>query len=195
MPRPDVSHERIPQILDAAAELFSRRGIDGAGMNELSETTGLSKAAIYHYFPGKENIVHALVDRLFSTDQPYLEALVEESNRGAVERILDYVDHLADFLGETSGLQPVFLECYSRASRDTKVAEIVAKFFKGYQKLSEKLISQGIASGELPSDTNPKMVSSVLVTQIEGCIVIANLTGQKVQTVLRRNLRFLVGRL
>ena len=139
--------------------------------------------------------MHALVERLFNTDQPYLEALAEDSDRSVIERIQDYVNHLAKFLGKTSGLQPVFLESYARASRDPKVAELVAGFFEEYQRLAEKLLRQGIASGEFPEDTNPKLVSSVLITQIEGCIVIANLTGQRVETLLRRNMGFLLKRL
>ncbi|MEM0968233.1 MAG: TetR/AcrR family transcriptional regulator [Verrucomicrobiota bacterium] len=195
MPRPDVSHERIPQILDAAAELFSRRGIDGAGMNELSEATGLSKAAIYHYFPGKDSIIHSLVERLFATDQPHLEALAHDSERSAVERLLEYVDRLSEFLGKTSGLQPVFLESYSRASRDPVIAEMIAKFFKGYHQLCEKIIRQGIATGELDDSLKVKAATSALVTQVEGCLVIANLTNQRVEKLLRQNLRFIIERL
>ncbi|MEM1293897.1 MAG: TetR/AcrR family transcriptional regulator [Verrucomicrobiota bacterium] len=195
MPRPDVSHERIPQILDAAAELFSRRGIDGAGMNELSEATGLSKAAIYHYFPGKDSIVHRLVERLFNTDQPHLEALARDEDRSATDRLREYVDQLADSLGQTSGLQPVFLESYSRASRDPVIAKSIATFFKGYHQLCEKIIRQGIASGEFDASLKPKLVTSALVTQVEGCVVIANLTGQRVETLLRQNLRFVIERL
>ncbi|MEM9015547.1 MAG: TetR/AcrR family transcriptional regulator [Verrucomicrobiota bacterium] len=195
MPKPDVSHERIPQILDAAAELFSRRGIDGAGMNELSEATGMSKAAIYHYFPSKDSIIHGLVERLFATDQPHLEALVGDTERSAVERLLEYVDHLADFLAETSGLQPVFLESYSRASRDPVIADLVGQFFQGYHQLCEKIVRQGVAAGEFAEGLKPKAVTSALVCQVEGCLVIANLTDQPVEKLLRQNLRFFIGRL
>ncbi len=195
MPKPDVSHERIPQILDAAADLFSRRGIDGAGMNELSEATGLSKAAIYHYFPGKDAIIHRLVERLFTTDQPQLEALVHDTGRTAVERLLEYVDQLARVLAETSGLQPVFLESYSRASRDPVIADLVGKFFQRYHELCEKIIRQGIAAGEFDESLKPKLATSALVTQVEGCIVIANLTNQRVERLLRQNLRFVIERL
>ncbi|MEM7011953.1 MAG: TetR/AcrR family transcriptional regulator [Verrucomicrobiota bacterium] len=195
MPRPDVSHERIPQILDAAAELFSRRGLDGAGMNELSEATGLSKAAIYHYFPSKDSIVHHLVERLFTTDQPHLEALVDEVNRSATERLLEYVDQLANYLVETSGLQPVFLESFSRASRDPVIAQMISKFFLGYHRLCEEIIRQGRAAGEFDDSLQPKSAASALVTQVEGCIVIASLTEEPVEKLLRKNLRFLIERL
>ncbi len=187
-----MSHKRIPQILDAAAELFSRRGIDAAGMNELSEASGLSKAAIYHYFPGKDAIIQGLVKRLFDSDQPYLVALAEARERGALERILDYVDHLGKFLSKTAGLQPVFLECFARASRDATIRKAIAGFFSGYQRLFETILKQGVQSGELAKTTNCKLMGSAVVTQIEGCIVIAHLTGQPVQSLLRRNVGFLL---
>ena len=60
-PRRDVSEERKEQILDAAAEVFSRKGFDKARMDDIVEKTGLSKGALYWYFKSKDEIFEALV--------------------------------------------------------------------------------------------------------------------------------------
>lgn len=195
MPKPDVSHERIPQILDAAAVLFSRRGIDGAAMNELSEATGLSKAAIYHYFPSKDSIVRSLIERLFSTDQSNLETLANDTNRSAVERLLEYVEELAKIVAATTELQPVLLESYVRGSRDHATAELIRSFFKVNQRLCEKIVYQGVAAGEFSETIDPQVATTALIAQVEGSILIANFIGERAEDSLRQNLHFLIERL
>ncbi|MFO1187916.1 MAG: TetR/AcrR family transcriptional regulator [Alphaproteobacteria bacterium] len=50
--------ERRGRILDAAAELFARKGFLGASVAELAAACALSKAALYHYYPSKEDMLY-----------------------------------------------------------------------------------------------------------------------------------------
>ena len=52
-PRPDVSKERKQQILDAAEDVFTRKGLDNARMDDIAKRTGLSKGSLYWYFKSK----------------------------------------------------------------------------------------------------------------------------------------------
>jgi AcrR family transcriptional regulator len=51
-------------LLDAAAEVFARRGFNGASLDEIAETAGFTRGAIYKHFDGKEDLFFALMDRL-----------------------------------------------------------------------------------------------------------------------------------
>jgi len=103
MPRPDVSDERIPQILDAAAQMFSQHGIDGASMLQIAETADVSKATIYHYFASKDELVVALTRRLFTEDEPILERLIK-AQEPAHERLQQYVVDLVRLLEQNQTL-------------------------------------------------------------------------------------------
>ena len=48
--------ERVPLILDAALEEFSRRGFVGARMDDIARRCGLSKGGLYAHFDGKDAI-------------------------------------------------------------------------------------------------------------------------------------------
>ena len=48
------------RILDAARELFSQHGVAGTSLKMIAEAVGVSKAAIYHQYPAKEDIVYAV---------------------------------------------------------------------------------------------------------------------------------------
>ncbi len=64
-PRPDVSEERRNQILDTAEQVFAKHGFDEAKMDDIAERSGLSKGAIYWYFKKKDEIIGALLERVF----------------------------------------------------------------------------------------------------------------------------------
>jgi AcrR family transcriptional regulator len=92
------------RVLDAAYELFSRRGIRDVGVDELIETAGVAKATLYRHFPSKDDLVVAFLERReerWTFD--WVEA--EATRRGATpeQRLLAIFDlfdewfHRADF--------------------------------------------------------------------------------------------------
>lgn len=57
------AEDRRSAILDAALEVFSRGGYNGASIDEIAQAAGISKALIYEHFPSKKDLHGALVDR------------------------------------------------------------------------------------------------------------------------------------
>src|SRR5262245_38069893 len=53
---------RPEEILDAALAEFTSRGFEAARMEDIARTAGLSKAAIYLYFPSKMALLEALIE-------------------------------------------------------------------------------------------------------------------------------------
>src|SRR4051795_4617839 len=48
-------------VLDAAADLFDRRGFAAVSINDLTAATGVSNGSIYHHFGAKDGVLAALV--------------------------------------------------------------------------------------------------------------------------------------
>ncbi|MFT5639012.1 MAG: AcrR family transcriptional regulator [Paracoccaceae bacterium] len=61
--RPPLSDrpETRDRILDAALEVFSERGFDGATVRQIAATVGVSDPALYAHFKGKNEIFEALL--------------------------------------------------------------------------------------------------------------------------------------
>jgi AcrR family transcriptional regulator len=55
--------EPSERILEAAYELFSRRGIRDVGVDEIIERAGVAKATLYRHFPSKDDLVIAFLER------------------------------------------------------------------------------------------------------------------------------------
>src|SRR5262249_16979171 len=52
------------KILDAAEDLFARRGFAGIGMREVAEVAGLGKSSLFHHFKSKAELYAAVVGRI-----------------------------------------------------------------------------------------------------------------------------------
>jgi len=65
---------RREQILRAAMECFAENGFSGTTTRSLAERVGITEAALYRYFPGKESLYQAIIDRKIRA--PELMALV-----------------------------------------------------------------------------------------------------------------------
>lgn len=64
MPRGDSS---ALQIREASLELFFRHGVSGTSLRMVAESLGVTKAAIYHHYRTKDDIVRAVLDPAFTT--------------------------------------------------------------------------------------------------------------------------------
>ena len=65
--------QRQKVILEAAAEVFARRGYEGARLEEIARTAGVSKALIYEHFEGKRELYAQIFRR--GTDESFGTAL------------------------------------------------------------------------------------------------------------------------
>jgi AcrR family transcriptional regulator len=53
------------KILDCALDLFSSRGFDAVGVQEIADAAGLKKPTLYHYFGSKSGLLKTLLEVYF----------------------------------------------------------------------------------------------------------------------------------
>ncbi len=57
------SRVTVNALLEATARILVREGFDKASTNRIAEVAGVSVGSLYQYFPSKEALVAALIDR------------------------------------------------------------------------------------------------------------------------------------
>jgi AcrR family transcriptional regulator len=63
-PRDDhLRQRRCEELLDAAARTFANHGFENTEMQQVADALGIGKGTIYRYFPSKEELFLAAVDR------------------------------------------------------------------------------------------------------------------------------------
>lgn len=75
--RQSRARETIDAILQASAQIVSKRGLSDLTTNRIAEIAGVSIGSLYQYFPGKDAVVHALVEREFNRAVDTFVALIE----------------------------------------------------------------------------------------------------------------------
>ena len=164
--RPDTSEIRRNQILDAATTVFVRQGFQHARMDDIVEESGLSKGTLYWYFKSKEDIINAILRRLFTGDLENLESLVQAEGT-ASERLLQLTNNRVNGMKQMSSLVPIIFEFYAVAVHQQWVQQFIGEYFKHFRTLLEDLIQQGIDKGEF-RPVNATKAAISLASMYEG---------------------------
>ncbi len=88
-PRQQRSTETVNVILEAAARILERHGLDGFTTNAVAERAGVSIGSLYQYFPSKEALTATLIRRETTTlIENATAALDEASGRAALLKLI-----------------------------------------------------------------------------------------------------------
>ena len=86
-------------LLDAAAEIFGRRGLEGASIDEVAQAAGYTKGAFYANFKSKEELFLVMLDERFSEELERLDRVLagtHEPQEEAVAAAADFIRFATD---------------------------------------------------------------------------------------------------
>src|SRR6476619_753169 len=137
--------ERLEQILEGARRCFAYNGYDRATVVKLEDEIGLSRGAIFNYFPSKEDL--------------FVELAVRDSAR--MSEI--WVEHgLEAVVREVMELDPawlsVYLELFRRVRNDDDFRERIESRQKGIAPANRARIEEAQRSGEFRDDLGPREI-------------------------------------
>ena len=95
------------RILDAALQLIAEHGVGGTSLQMIADAIGVTKAAVYHQFKTKEQIVIALTERELGSLEEALEAAEAHNHRTQAREVLlaRVIDLAVERRGAASTLQ------------------------------------------------------------------------------------------
>lgn len=107
------------RILAAAQKCFIEHGFHAASMGSIAETAGMSPGLMYRYFPGKNAIVLAIIDRQLQQARAKIAALhaTTDITANVAGAFAQWRTGDADVLNV-----PLFLAMTAEAARDPQVA-------------------------------------------------------------------------
>lgn len=143
--RPPTIENARDRILDDAARLFARNGYDGTSLGEIASSVGVTKAAIYHYFPNKKEIYEAIIVRtlegLFhhvsqaTAEAPGPEAALARFMTAHADFFEDHYDGFLAMLVGYGGMKNVVMIAAAQKLRDE------------HEQTLRQIIAQGVAKG------------------------------------------------
>jgi len=77
-PQQQRSKALVDTLLEATARILERSGLEETSTNEIARVAGVSVGSLYQYFPSKEALVAALIERKVEMDFRELGEAVEK---------------------------------------------------------------------------------------------------------------------
>jgi len=132
------------RILEAALEVFARKGYHGASVDEIVRASGTSKGAVYHHFPNKEAVFLALVDD-FATRLAVAVGAAVGARRGALGKVEGaLMAALATFAENERLARLILLEAVSLGPLyQRKRAEVAGRFATLIQGYLDEAVADG----------------------------------------------------
>lgn len=163
-------------IVHEAALLFNIKGYDGTSMNDLIDATGIKKGGIYRHFGSKEEIALEAFDYAINIrDQQIRDAM--NASESAIEAILNVA---RTFLGLVTnpiipGGCPILNTAIEADDKLLPLKERAQKAMDDVRWVIQYLVSSGIERGELRPYTNGDTVATVVISVIEGALMMSKL--------------------
>lgn len=83
-PKQKRSRELVDSLVDATARVLAERGLDYVTTNHIAEAAGVSVGSLYQYFPDKESLVEALLERLVNDMMRTFNQTLGDMNPGSM---------------------------------------------------------------------------------------------------------------
>ena len=165
-PTTDRGRATREQILEAASELFYRQGVTATGLEQIVAAWG-KNGQLYHYFGGKRDLTHAVIERQVSSimadQQPRLDALATRADLRA------WADALMD--SYAGGDHPLRCPIGALAVELANDPEARDALERGFGRWSEALAA-GLARlhdhGELAASADPRRLATALLSAYQG---------------------------
>jgi TetR/AcrR family transcriptional regulator, transcriptional repressor for nem operon len=164
------------RILDLAERLVQTRGFNGFSYADIARELGITKASLHYHFPIKAELGRRLIERY---TEAFMAALagIDESGVDAREKLRSYADIYSGVLrDDRMCLCGMLAADYATLPEPMKSA--VTRFFDVNERWLAAVLEQGRAAGDLRFAGDPLEVARLLVSSLEGGMLIARSFGE-----------------
>jgi AcrR family transcriptional regulator len=161
---------RQEQILNAAAHCFARKGYYATTVEDLVAETGLSRGALYLYFPNKEALYLALSDRWTCGLEEAVQRRVTPnlSPGNALQLVIEVT---GDHVEADAEACRVLMEGWTLGHVLPALGDEVRRQQAQARRAFEHLLEAGVACGELRADLDVSLSAQLLLATLQGLMV------------------------
>jgi len=177
-----VSTPAQARVIEAAVSLFAEHGIGGTSLQMIADAIGVTKAAVYHQYRTKDEIVLAVAEVVLAGLEQALKAAEAERSRSrAREALIAGMIELAVERRQMAGIlqrDPVMLRCLDEHPRFRMVMARVNRALMGG-----------------PAGPRARVQAALLAGAIAGAVVhplVAELDDESLRSQLREQVRKLL---
>ena len=168
--------ETRENIIRQAAALFNQRGFAGSSMSDIMEATGLQKGGIYRHFESKEQLALEALDYAVGImGERFAAALEGKTNTPdrlrAIIRVFASIPHDPPVPGGC----PVMNAGIENDDGNPVLRDRARDAMDGLRALVVRVARRGMEKGELRDSADPDALASLLISSLEGAVMLAKL--------------------
>ena len=160
-------------ILAKGAEVMTRRGYHGTGVQEIVQAAGIPKGSFYHYFASKEDFA---LQALAFTYQPRLERYAQALSNPALRpraRILGYYGGLLEHFSQQERLEcHCFIGSLSFEMSELlpAIGEQVEAILQESALILQRCLEEAQVAGELAADEDCANLAAFIANAWQGVL-------------------------
>ena len=170
--QPDITRDKI---LDAAFQEIHRHGFQSASLSNILASTELTKGALYHHFPTKNDLGHAVIDEIIRSglDAMVLAPLRESDD--PIETLLEIIQRKS----ERTTLESVILGCplnnlaQEMSPLDEDFKQRLNSILTEWHNTFADALKRAQKQGKVRKDVDCRAAALFLVSAWEGCVGVA----------------------
>ncbi|MGP9528985.1 MULTISPECIES: TetR/AcrR family transcriptional regulator [Micrococcaceae] len=160
--RPGYDQETVLRI---AVEAFNEYGYDATSMGKLADRLSISKSAIYHHVPSKEDLLRLALDEALIP----LEAVITEvqSHEGSADERLEF------FLRSTIRIlidKRLYVTLLLRLRGNTELERQALERRRAMDRQLAELVTAAQSDGKLREDLDPRSTARLLFGMINSLV-------------------------
>lgn len=163
-------------ILQKAAQLFNERGYHAASMADIMAVTGMEKGGIYNHFKSKDDLAVQAYE--------YAVDLMRQAFAAAIKGKYHAVDRLQAVVAvfqripdgsPLAGGCPVANTAIHANKTHPRLYAYAQETMIEWQDFIRRIVQLGIEREQLKPDTNVEMLTTLLISTLEGAIMLTQL--------------------
>jgi AcrR family transcriptional regulator len=155
----------VDSLLAIAVQVFNERGYDGTSMEDLAGRLGITKSAIYHHVPGKQELLRLSVDRA-------LDALfsVLDEERSRTGPAIDRLEHVVRRSCKVLVDELPYVTLLLRVRGNSTVERTALARRREFDRRVTELVLAAEEEGDVRPDVDPALTARLLFGMVNSVI-------------------------
>lgn len=186
------SRQTQQKILEAAQVLFSTRGFDQSGIDDICRQAGITKGAFYHHYSSKQQLLVELFNHWIDEVAQKINPQMLQSDN-ALELLLRVMESMEPAFARAKGQLPIFVDLYIKGLNDQQLKKVNQQSYQKFLDFFSGIAQEGIQEGTITAD-DAQEVAKILFSLTIGFMVqgLLNPRGADWSALTKKSIKMLL---
>jgi TetR/AcrR family transcriptional regulator, cholesterol catabolism regulator len=151
---------RQQEILEAAAEVFHRKGYESTSIQDIADAVGILKGSLYYYIDSKEDLLYAILQGVHEDALRNIER-TKAIEGDPLQKIRAFVTLHIAFNAENLVKMGVFFQDFRSLGEERRA--VIVEERDQYDQFLRTLIQEGQEQGVVCADVDPKLAGLAIL--------------------------------